>query len=1204
MMLSNWLAIHLFLTSTLFIFVGIYSFLRRRGLQLATPFSIAMFLCSLFTLVCGLDVLAVNLQAKLALLQIKSSILPFIPISILVAATFQARRSGWFSARRLWFLLLIPLLNLAVLWLPTLSPYFRHNFQLNLNGFLPVLTFENGPWFWIILLYATIICIGIFGIEFNILLNSYGLYRKRMLLMGIGQFIPAAALILFNSGNLDFFNSYNYPPHTLFITVLLNGWAIYRYQWLLTYPITRDITLDQINEMLLVVDHNHKILDLNRAAHAALELSDNTIGTSVEKIIKEWGLYRAEAHDKGLFLREIKIQKNNSVNIYELTINPIKLENDQPASDVIILREITKYRQQQEQIHQLALAVEQSPNSVVITDTDGIIQYINPSFTRLTGYSSKEVIGQKTSLLKSDKTPAAVYAEMWSTIKAGKIWKSDLLNRRKNGEFYWEETLITPLFDAEGQVINYISIKEDITARKEINTLLHRRLDELDMINTISMAAATQLDLTTLVSLVGQQLEQFFNARSVFVALHNRATGFIEVPYWTIDRKRVVPPPLKFGEGLVSHILKTGKHLLISSNFVKQAIPLGHKAVFVNDYGYPKTWLGVPIMSGKQALGVISLQNYQMENAFSENDVRLLTTIAANVGIAVENAHLFQSAQQEIQERIHAEQEVRQHADQLAVLYETSHAVTAGLNLELVLNTLLEKCKQIAQMDVFSVGLYEENEKRINFIKFYDKGRELPHITFYLSSNSSLTQNVIQKGQSIFVPDLLHPAAQEQYDAYHTTTEHARCYLGIPLMRGEQVIGVMSVQSYEPNNYSKEQIQTLEIIASQATSAIENARLYEETRHRAEEMTLLYEISLQLSTNLDLNHVLRNLLDKCKQILPMDTFYVALYDESKHTIYHPLFFDNGEFKTIATRDIRLSPGLAGEIITQGKSLYLPNTTNPEIARKYQIIHIGGNPTRCYVGIPMIVRDKVMGVISMQTYEPNSYTPEQIRLIETIATQAAIAIENSQLYEAAQKEIHERRKDQEILEHTNQELQIQLTRVESLQGELREQAIRDALTGLYNRRYLDEIFGEKINRMRKKASSLSVMMLDIDHFKVFNDTHGHKTGDDLLQMLGKLLRQYTRNSDVACRYGGEEFVILLADTNLEIAQKRANEIRLAFASQGVLSPGKEKPDGATISIGISVYPTHGDCAEALLIQADQALYVAKAAGRNQVVAWKQ
>ncbi len=1203
-MVANLLALHLLVTSILFFAAGTYS-LNRRDFNAAGPFGMVMFLCSGFMLLAGADVFSTNLEQKILLVNLRVSMLPFLSAGVLVTAIENARRSAWLAGGRIFLLYVVPIVNLFFVWAPGLNPFFMTDYRLtpsSLVGF--TLSGNHGPWAWILLTYSTALAILTFGIQFYTLLNSKGIYFKQTLFLALGQVFPAVAILLAGFGRLPYLEVYNYAPHLFMITALLNGWAIYRYQWLYASPVVRDIVIDHMSDMLLVVDQNGCLSDANPVARKELDILDTNIGKNLTQILPDWEQIQKEAAQARTLRTEIKIATagHPSLRVYELVVNTIRAaKNGKISAYVLLMREITEQKYQQEQIQNLARAVDQSPNSVLITDTDGVIEYVNPSFTRLTGYSAEEAIGQKTSLFKSGQTPASVYIDMWETIKAGKIWKGDLLNRRKDGEIYWEETFIAPLFDQYGNIVNYISIKEDISARKEIDEILHRRLEELLMVNTISLAAASQLELPGLVELVGKQLEQFFNVRSVLVAIHNQEAGTIELPYWTIDRKRVETPTLKYGEGLVSHVLKTREPLLIATNFKETAPELGHKPIYAHLYGSPKTWLGVPIMAGAEAVGVISLQNYQKEFAFQDDDVRLLTTIAASIGIAIKNANLFKKAQQEIEDRIRAEKEARQRADQMSVLYQIGHDITSGLDLEVVLNSLMEKCKQIAPVDVFAVGLYEPENQLVRFIKFNDQGRELKtNLSIDLEEN--LTSEVIQKRRLIYISDTNQEAARQKHHIMHTTEHHARTYLGIPLSHGNQVTGILSVQSYQPNAFSPEQIQTLEIIAAQAAIAIENARLYEVTRRRADEMSLLYEVSLELSENLDTDQVLRNLLHKCRQILPMDSFYVSVYEESTHLIYYPLFYDRGEFKNVPVRDMRVSPGLTGEVIMSARTLYLPDTTKPKTAQQYQIIHIGGTPSRSFVGVPMTVRGRVIGVISMQAYEPNKYSQEQIRLLETIATQAAIALENSRLYENARREINERRRAQEDLQQTNQELQVQLSRVESLQEELREQAIRDALTGLYNRRYLDEVFSRKVNRMGRKGSSLAVMMLDIDHFKKFNDTHGHKAGDQLLSILGKLLLKHTRQSDVACRYGGEEFVILLADTSLDVAAKRAEEIRQAFEQVKIDCDGKQL--GATISIGISVFPEHGNSPEGLLIQADQALYAAKAGGRNQVVAWKR
>lgn len=165
-------------------------------------------------------------------------------------------------------------------------------------------------------------------------------------------------------------------------------------------------------------------------------------------------------------------------------------------------------------------------------------------------------------------------------------------------------------------------------------------------------------------------------------------------------------------------------------------------------------------------------------------------------------------------------------------------------------------------------------------------------------------------------------------------------------------------------------------------------------------------------------------------------------------------------------------------------------------------------------------------------------------------------------------------------------------------------MRDALTGLYNRRFFDESSRREVMRaVRQQAkgdyAGLVLMMIDIDHFKRFNDQHGHEAGDQVLREVAQVLQSQARGSDVASRYGGEEFTIVLADITQVLALERAQRVRQEVEKL-VLHPSGQDAGTVTISIGLSQFPTHGSTVEALLLAADKALYVAKSAGRNRVV----
>ncbi len=197
-----------------------------------------------------------------------------------------------------------------------------------------------------------------------------------------------------------------------------------------------------------------------------------------------------------------------------------------------------------------------------------------------------------------------------------------------------------------------------------------------------------------------------------------------------------------------------------------------------------------------------------------------------------------------------------------------------------------------------------------------------------------------------------------------------------------------------------------------------------------------------------------------------------------------------------------------------------------------------------------------------------------------------------------QDITVRKRAEAELKKTHEALLAQVAEIQSLQTELREQAIRDSLTQLFNRRYLDEALERELARAAYDHACLSLVVIDIDHFKSINDTFGHKGGDEVLQSFGALLRERTRREDVACRYGGEEFVVVLPGANAASAVSRVQEWRTAFEETIFSWDGKTVH--ATFSAGVASYPTHGVTAEELLFAGDHALYAAKSAGRNLVL----
>jgi diguanylate cyclase (GGDEF)-like protein/PAS domain S-box-containing protein len=213
------------------------------------------------------------------------------------------------------------------------------------------------------------------------------------------------------------------------------------------------------------------------------------------------------------------------------------------------------------------------------------------------------------------------------------------------------------------------------------------------------------------------------------------------------------------------------------------------------------------------------------------------------------------------------------------------------------------------------------------------------------------------------------------------------------------------------------------------------------------------------------------------------------------------------------------------------------------------------------GFPILNNEQCMGVLALGCDQPDyEFNQDQIQFGSLFASLAALIIINTQLRET-----------------------------------LKQQSIRDPLTGLFNRRYMEETLKREISRVTRHLRPLGVIMIDIDHFKRYNDTFGHATGDSLLRDVGRFLQGRVRGEDIACRYGGEEFILILPDASLEIVQNRAEQLR------GEVNGLTIHPHhGITLSLGVAVYPQHGRTIDAVLRAADAALYRAKQKGRNRVV----
>jgi diguanylate cyclase (GGDEF)-like protein len=326
------------------------------------------------------------------------------------------------------------------------------------------------------------------------------------------------------------------------------------------------------------------------------------------------------------------------------------------------------------------------------------------------------------------------------------------------------------------------------------------------------------------------------------------------------------------------------------------------------------------------------------------------------------------------------------------------------------------------------------------------------------------------------------------------------------------------------------------------------------------EMELLLEVSKAISSTIDLPEQLQTLGKQVCARLGVIEFSVMLLDESTHELVIEATAGQATSRSRGAR-FHLGEGIAGEAAAKGQTIYVPDV---EKDPRFLPLPNRRRTPGALLAIPLRNKGRVLGVMNLDRPRPDSFTKQEIRLAEAIAAQAALSIAGARLYQ--------------------QTLELSFT---------------DALTGVPNRRQLFQRLEQEFSRSVRFGDPLSLVMIDLDHFKRINDEHGHAAGDGVLRAIALLLRRNVRKVDIVARYGGEEFCVVLPRVGKAEALDVAEKLRRSAAAAAIPGPEGGAPLHVTISAGVATLGTDADDSTALLEKADAALYEAKRLGRDRV-----
>jgi diguanylate cyclase (GGDEF)-like protein len=403
-----------------------------------------------------------------------------------------------------------------------------------------------------------------------------------------------------------------------------------------------------------------------------------------------------------------------------------------------------------------------------------------------------------------------------------------------------------------------------------------------------------------------------------------------------------------------------------------------------------------------------------------------------------------------------------------------------------------------------------------------------------------------------------HIEDQVSIDPYYSSSDERNgSKVGVPMLDKDDLLGVIYVESAAMSSIQVDEVQTLQALANQVATSLQKARLYTRTQEHLQVMTALQSISHAITSTLEVDEILNNVIRLLKESFGYTYIGVYLLDGDILRLGAQLGFP----EDMLFYEIPITKGVMGRTARTKETQFVDNaTTDPDFLRAvYEV--------KSEIAVPLMKDESVLGVLNVESGEGASLGENDVNVLQALAGSLAVAIDNARLH-----------------------------------AEVKRMALTDVVSGLANRRAFDELLEVEIARAIRYKHPISLIILDLDSFKEYNDKWGHPAGDVRLREVGNLLRANVRDPDMAARYGGEEFAIILPNTPKPGAIHLAERLRQSAQEVAPYKNGINSPvSGYTISLGVATFPDDATCLEELLHAADNAELIAKRLGKNRVYA---
>lgn len=537
--------------------------------------------------------------------------------------------------------------------------------------------------------------------------------------------------------------------------------------------------------------------------------------------------------------------------------------------------------------------------------------------------------------------------------------------------------------------------------------------------------------------------------------------------------------------------------------------------------------------------GYVLVGNKTDGSAFSESDGRLLSILAEQTATVVENARLYTDLSTNLQNA--------------ARLYAISTELISHLKLEEIPQRVVMTVAEALRAPIATIALMNEETQKLEYaaaIGIPDRQLQVPF------RNDGLGMTALKTG----IPRFIEDVENEEKALPASKVIGYRAVACLPIHHGEKRYGALYVNFTQPHQFTPAEKNLLAIFANQTAIALENAQLYEREQKRSAELDAIAEIGRRATSILDLDELLPTVVHLVHTKFGYRYAHLFLNNlKRRQTLLRAGVGPTIQPVVPGSFALNFGEGIVGWVAEHGETL-LANDVRKDV---HFLFGPAVPDTRSELAVPLKASGQVVGVLDVQSDKLNAFEPNDVTIFETLASQVAVAIENARLY-----------------------------------GHVQEQARRDSLTQVFNHGY----FIERLYALAEKAQRedpLTLIMLDIDYYKEYNDRFGHVVGDQMLKQIVQVIQSNVKAIDLVGRWGGEEFGILLPDTDAERGQVVADRIRKTLAAVQLKTREGILISPPTVSQGIAEIPRHARDAATLIDVADAALYRAKSRGRDQI-----